>query len=111
MPSRGVAVDGLSDELLAGAGLAAHADRDVAARHAGDEGEDLAHQRGVADDAFDGIAARRVAGARFLLDHAAQAMVLRTSVEERGERVTRLRRPIVDAIDKEELAIGASRPI
>src|ERR1043165_9070272 len=106
---RRVAVDGARDELLAGAGLAEDADRDVAAGDAGDEREDVAHRRRVADDAVDGRFPFRLA--LFLLDDAAEAVVLGAEAEERGDGVARRGGPGVGSVDVEEFALAAAQPI
>ena len=105
--ARGLPVDGARHELLAGAGFAAHADGDVAPRHLRHQRENVAHQRRLADDAFDDLA-RHVARALLLLDDAAQAMVLGASAEDRGQCVARLG---IESVDVQQLAIAARGPI
>ena len=103
-------VNGARGQFLARARLAEDADRNVAARHARDEREDLAHDRRVADDAVDGLAL----GDRYVLvlfDDAAHAVMLGARAEERGQRVARFRSPGVDAVDEEQFAFAADDPI
>src|SRR5213075_857272 len=70
----------------------------------------LAHQWRLADDAVADVA-RGLACRLLLLDDSAQSLVLRAGVEKRGERVARIGRPHVDAVDEQQLAIAAYRPI
>src|SRR4051794_41636935 len=105
-----MAVDGARRQLLAGSRLAEDADRDVAARHARDQREDLAHGRRVADDALDRLALRD-RDALVLLDDAAHAVMLGARAEERGQRVARFRGPRVNAVDEEQFAVAADDPV
>src|SRR5258706_1908462 len=101
---------GARDQLLAGARLAEDADRDVAASHAGDEGENLAHGRRVADEPVDDLALGH-GHALVLLDDAAHTVMFGARAEECRQRIARFRRPAADAVDEEQLAIAADDPI
>ena len=103
-------MDGARRQLLAGTGLAEDAHGHVASCHAGDEREDFAHERGVADDAFDRFAPGD--GHAFVLfDDAAHAVMLGAGAEEGGQRVARFGIPRVDAVDEEQLSVAAENPI
>src|SRR5436305_10173424 len=103
-------MNGARGQLLARAGLAEDAHRNVAAGDARDEREDLAHGRRVSDDAVDRFALRDGDGL-VLLDDAAHAVMFGARAEERRERVARFGRPRADAVDEQQLAFADENTI
>src|SRR6185436_16671026 len=84
---RRVAVNRARDQLLAGAGLAEDADRDVAAGDARHQRANLAHHGRIADDAVEEARMRGRPRTFFLFENAAQSLVLGARAENRGDGV------------------------